>query len=779
MASSSETQALTAKEEEARALAEIDALEKDKQRIDAMLAGEASLATGIAKLQPRSKHPVHHMHHKHRSKDSHNGVPVADRLCGSEDHEEIHGPEERRSGDRRSSVHEVGHRPAPLPPTLRGGDRERRASDGSHDVPVTHDPHNGYTRGTLWVGDIPTKQAKDHGSHDGPITTFFSKWGPVLSVTVCEKPKSKKTNPNWAFVTFIDHRDANRVLADHATEPVCMSDGTYQYPLDVQEARVKSELQTHEHKELLGQVWSTHKHKDAAAAGIMKLASGTEVLLPNGKKQGEGKAPEQAIGVGKGRGVTVHLPGQHPHKDGGVWVSTVVNHSEELAEYLVWLQTDSEVSRLVPTHGKLVARIRRAVGVPPPAVMAAAAVSVALCVILLFVFIALFIGASGDVSTLERSVAERDAEIGRMVLPDQLPARCTGVSVSDDGAPADAASGTALIGRDFNIEVTTANCGGPLSHVALVDPATGANTFLPCVATSQDPECVSGTACIHRCTASIGAGDLASGLYEAIPMRYDYTSQVPVKAICGACSNALKMVGQCGSAVYGSTPSTLDVTVHSCAAGIGSISVTTSSGDHDCELPPDYDPSGPAKQSTTCSLATPIESSGYTSVAVMGLDSVSCGTCSGVTCQSNQHVVNHVCQDCPPGSERAAGDVAAAGNTQCTPVQCTENEFVKTHECVPCEAGYTRPRESAERNRLCSASHTFRGLCDNLNTNQATGVDTQCWPSRCDTVMEDTCPPNYAGSNCQAGRYTCGDASGEHHGDRCCWGTCSTTGICD
>eukprot|EP01043_Picozoa_sp_COSAG02_P015951 COSAG02_NODE_692_length_18432_cov_12.452681_1_plen_711_part_00 len=686
------------------------------------------------------------------------------------DVDHTHKHKHKHSEGRRSSVHEVGHSTAPLPPTL-GKGRERRASEGSRDVPATDDSHNRYTRGTLWVGDIPTKQVKAQGPHSGPITTYFSKWGAVLSVTVKEKTHSKKPNPNWAFVTFVDYGDAAKLLADHEIEPVSMSDGSYQYDLDVQEARVKSELETHAHANVLRQVWTTHKHKDAAAAQIMKIASGAEVLLPNGKYEGDGKTPEQAIGVGKGRGVTVHLPGQHPHKDGGVWVSTVVNHSKELAEYLVWLRTDSEVARLVPTHGELVATIRRAVGVPSPELMAAAAVSVALCIILMFVFLALFIGASADLSALEKTVAEKDAEIDRMVLPGEHPPSCTGVTVSD------AESGnTALVGSAFTIELTTANCGGPLSHVVLVDPATGANKFLPCRKTSEDPECASGTTCIHRCTANIGASDLEVGLYEAIPMRYD--SEVDVKTICGACSNALNMVGKCGSAVYGSDPYTLDVTVNSCTTGIGSITVTSGGGPQTCRLPSDYNPSGPGKQSTTCTLTTAIENAGYTSVSVTGVDGSDCGTCLGGTCQLNQHVVNHVCHDCPPGSTRDAGDVVAAENTACTPEQCGENQYVKNHACVPCAAGFTRPRDNSDRDRLCSPSHTFRGLCENLHTNIATGVNTQCWPSRCDTNMEDKCPDGYTGADCDGGRFTCRSESG-FHGDRCCWGTCSTTGICD
>lgn len=771
-----------AEEEEAKALTEIGKL----QRTDTTLADEIPL-TGT----PNTKHlrsvvhaaqtgPSHHKHHRHRSNHADHGEPVADRLYATHaEHNEIHHPKERRSKVRRSSVHEI--RAAVrfehlLPPAV-ASHRERRASDGSHDVPVTHDPHNGYTRGTLWVGDIPDKQAKDHGSHKGPITTFFSKWGPVLSVTVCHKPGSKKPNPNWAFVTFVDHRDAKRVLAEHEAEAISMSDGTYEYPLDVQEARVKSELQTHGHAKVLGDVWDAHKHKDAAAAEIMRLASGTEVRLSDGRVEGEGKTPEQKIGIGRGRNMTQFAPGKHPHKDGGVWVSTVVDHSEELAEYLVWLRTDSEVSRLVPTHGELVTTIRRAVGVPRPAVLAAAGVSVALCIILLFVFIVLFIGASGDVSALESLLADKNAEISRMVLPDALPPSCTSVTVSDGGVTT--SENTALTGKEFTIEVTTANCGGALSHVALLDPASGANTFLACVATSEDPECVSGTACVHRCMASVAAGELQAGLYEVIPVRYDYTSQPPVKATCGTCSNAIDMVGRCGSAVYGSdgsNPSTLDVTVHECASGIGSISVDG----QNCELPSDYvyDPLGPSKQSISCTLATPVGSNGFTAVSVRAVDNNDCGTCSGVSCGQNQHVVNHVCQDCAPGSTRVAGDVAAGPDTECTATQCGENHFVRNHACEPCAAGKTRPRQSAKRERLCSLTHVFRGLCPNLEANLATGVDTQCWPSRCDTDMADVCPANYDGDDCLGGRYACVGADG-FHGDRCCWGTCSTTGICD
>ena len=191
---------------------------------------------------------------------------------------------------------------------------------------------------------------------------------------------------------------------------------------------------------------------------------------------------------------------------------------------------------------------------------------------------------------------------------------------------------------------------------------------------------------------------------------------------------------------------------------------------------------------------------------LQGVGGEDCGTCAKVVCDANQYVSGNICTDCAPGSTRSAGDPQAGPDTTCAETVCPVNQRVLNHACVACEAGKTRPVSNSARDSLCGATHAYRGLCVNLNVsytqhsatactsfrnvrgtsrvclqaNKATGVDTQCWPARCDTAMSDNCSPIGTATCSGGGRHTCADATGgPYFGDRCCWGTCSNTGICD
>ena len=63
-------------------------------------------------------------------------------------------------------------------------------------------------------------------------------------------------------------------------------------------------------------------------------------------------------------------------------------------------------------------------------------------------------------------------------------------------------------------------------------------------------------------------------------------------------------------------------------------------------------------------------------------------TCTATICQENFHVVNHVCEFGPPGTQRNAGDDASGSDTVCETWYCAENERVNDDfSCVACPRG--------------------------------------------------------------------------------------------
>ena len=70
--------------------------------------------------------------------------------------------------------------------------------------------------------------------------------------------------------------------------------------------------------------------------------------------------------------------------------------------------------------------------------------------------------------------------------------------------------------------------------------------------------------------------------------------------------------------------------------------------------------------------------------------------CVSEVCGENQYVYNHACVDCPPGTASSGGDRATGVATQCTPIMCEIDQHVENSVCVDCPAGFNNPvRHSA------------------------------------------------------------------------------------
>ena len=116
----------------------------------------------------------------------------------------------------------------------------------------------------------------------------------------------------------------------------------------------------------------------------------------------------------------------------------------------------------------------------------------------------------------------------------------------------------------------------------------------------------------------------------------------------------------------------------------------------------------------------------------------------------------------------SAGDNPAGPDTFCTATICGENEYVLNNVCTACPFGKTRPTWQGDSDPRAAypADRPTVASRNNLRHNKATLADTYCWPSRCDSGMDD----NVGDSSGQ--RISCSD-----HSD-CCWNLCGSLGVC-
>ena len=83
-----------------------------------------------------------------------------------------------------------------------------------------------------------------------------------------------------------------------------------------------------------------------------------------------------------------------------------------------------------------------------------------------------------------------------------------------------------------------------------------------------------------------------------------------------------------------------------------------------------------------------------------GFDQYWRNVCWHTTLWRDEHVADHQCVACPPGTERA-GDLVAGSDTSCSAVLCAKTP-VANHECIPCDTGWTNaPGDDASGVTLC------------------------------------------------------------------------------
>ena len=132
-------------------------------------------------------------------------------------------------------------------------------------------------------------------------------------------------------------------------------------------------------------------------------------------------------------------------------------------------------------------------------------------------------------------------------------------------------------------------------------------------------------------------------------------------------------------------------------------------------------------------------------------------------CSVNEHVSNHACLACPPGSTRPGGDLATGPDTSCTETICSANEHVSNHACVACPPGSTRPEgdlatglDTSCTEIVCSKDHHVSNhacvACAPGSTRPggdlATGADTSCTATVCG---ENQYVSNHACVDCAPG----------------------------
>jgi len=115
-------------------------------------------------------------------------------------------------------------------------------------------------------------------------------------------------------------------------------------------------------------------------------------------------------------------------------------------------------------------------------------------------------------------------------------------------------------------------------------------------------------------------------------------------------------------------------------------------------------------------------------------------------CKANEHVVNHKCVKCPPGTESAEGLEPGGPDTECVPILCNSNERVINHNCEACPPGSTSDAgadasqgDSTCTPTLCQAhTRVSNNVCtpcgpgsENAAGDDASGDDTQCDPQSC------------------------------------------------
>ncbi|PKN46041.1 MAG: hypothetical protein CVU59_07260, partial [Deltaproteobacteria bacterium HGW-Deltaproteobacteria-17] len=150
-------------------------------------------------------------------------------------------------------------------------------------------------------------------------------------------------------------------------------------------------------------------------------------------------------------------------------------------------------------------------------------------------------------------------------------------------------------------------------------------------------------------------------------------------------------------------------------------------------------------------------------VCHLGAWSTPGSTCTVALCSVNQHVLNHVCVACAPGSTRSAGDDPTGSDTVCAPTLCVADQYVLNHPCTACLPGSTRPAgdDATGSNTACApticgadqyvSNHTCTACAPGSTRpagDFATGADTTCTPTLCEA---DQYVENHVCLDCPAG----------------------------
>ncbi len=122
-------------------------------------------------------------------------------------------------------------------------------------------------------------------------------------------------------------------------------------------------------------------------------------------------------------------------------------------------------------------------------------------------------------------------------------------------------------------------------------------------------------------------------------------------------------------------------------------------------------------------------------------------TCEAILCDEDEAVVDHQCIACEPGTANAAGDDATGDDTTCETVFCEIDEHVVDHECVACDEGsYNDAGDDATGDdttcqlALCAENeHVVDGACvacmpgsTNAQDDDPSGPNTECDVEFCD-----------------------------------------------
>ena len=121
---------------------------------------------------------------------------------------------------------------------------------------------------------------------------------------------------------------------------------------------------------------------------------------------------------------------------------------------------------------------------------------------------------------------------------------------------------------------------------------------------------------------------------------------------------------------------------------------------------------------------------------------VMCCACGGggSLCVEDEHVFNHTCVVCLPGSSNLAGDDYSGQDTFC---DCIENYHVVNHTCVACSSGQNLAGDDPSgQDTFCDCIENYHVVnhtcvaCLSGNANPA-GDDPSGWDTFCDECIED------------------------------------------